>query len=72
MSSSERDRGSWLQVRMSDEEKTALVRLAAEYDVSISTLVRLMIAYIDEKHPVLSVRFGPKADASTPELAGAM
>ena len=72
MSSSERDRGTWLQVRMSDEEKLTLAKLAEEYDVSISALVRLMIAYVDEKHPVLSLRFGPKVDASTQELAGIM
>lgn len=70
MSTDERDRGTWLQVRMTDEEKARLASLAEEYGVSISAFVRMMVAHFDEKRPTVSVRFGPKADAPAPEVAG--
>lgn len=59
----EQERDTWLQVRMSNEEKLMLAALAAAYDVTLSQMVRMMIAHFDEKRPTISLRFGPKADA---------
>jgi hypothetical protein len=67
MNNEERERGTWLQVRMTEEEKTLLSQLADEYGVSISALVRMMVTHFDEKRPTVSVRFGPKETT----LAGA-
>lgn len=59
----EEEKGTWLQVRMSNDEKLALAALAEEYGVSLSQMVRMMIAHFEEKRPVINLRFGPKADA---------
>ena len=64
------ERGTWLQVRMSDEEKSLLTELASEYGLSVSAFVRMMVAHFDEKRPTVSLRFGPKVDAPTTEMAG--
>lgn len=63
MSNDERERATWLQVRMSEEEKALLTTLSDEYGLSVSAFVRMMIAHFDEKRPTVSVRFGPKAVA---------
>lgn len=68
----EKDRGTWLQVRMTDEEKLQLVALAEEYNVSLSAMVRMMTTYFVDKKPVINVRFGPKADAPAQEAAIAL
>lgn len=70
MSNDERERATWLQVRMSEDEKALLSTLSEEYGLSISAFVRMMIAHFDEKRPTVSVRFGPKVDASVTEMAG--
>lgn len=70
MSNDERERATWLQVRMSEEEKALLSTLSEQYGLSISAFVRMMIAHFDEKRPTVSVRFGPKADAPVTEMAG--
>lgn len=59
----EEDKGVWLQVRMTTEEKFALASLAEEYNVSLSQMVRMMVSYFEEKKPIINMRFGPKADA---------
>ena len=70
MSNDEKDRPTWLQVRMSEDEKVLLAALSDEYGLSISAFVRMMIAHFDEKRPTVSVRFGPKAEAPVAEMAG--
>lgn len=57
------EKGTWLQVRMSNEEKLQLAELAENYGVTLSQMVRMMIAHFEEKRPVISLRFSPKADA---------
>lgn len=70
MSNDERDRATWLQVRMSEDEKALLSTLSDEYGMSVSAFVRMMIAHFDEKRPTVSVRFSPKAGAPVTEIAG--
>ena len=65
----EEEKGAWLQVRMSTEEKLQLASLAEEYNVSLSQMVRMMVTYFEEKKPTISLRFGPKADAPALEPA---
>lgn len=57
------DRGAWLQVRMSNEEKLQLAALAEAYNVTLSQMVRMMVNYFDERKPTISLRAVPKADA---------
>lgn len=70
MNNDERERATWLQVRMTEEEKALLSELSIEYGLSISAFVRMMIAHFDEKRPTVSIRFGPKAEAPVAEMAG--
>lgn len=70
MSNDERDRATWLQVRMSEDEKALLSTLSDEYGMSVSAFVRMMIAHFDEKRPTVAVRFSPKAGAPVTEMAG--
>ena len=65
----EQEKDSWLQMRMSNEEKLQLAAVADEYGVSLSAMVRMMIAYFADKKPVVSVKFSPKADAPALEPA---
>jgi hypothetical protein len=60
MSNDERERATWLQVRMSEEEKALLATLSDEYGVSISAFVRMMIVHFEEKRPTVAMRFSPK------------
>lgn len=69
MNNDERERATWLQVRMSEDEKALLSALADEYGLSVSAFVRMMISHFDEKRPTVAVRFGPKADAPATEMA---
>jgi len=59
MNMEEQERGTWLQVRMSEEEKALLVKISAEYGLSISAFVRMMVTYFDDKRPTVAVQFGP-------------
>lgn len=43
-----------LQIRMSPAEKATLIALANDYDMTISTFVRLMIAYVKSEQPALA------------------
>lgn len=70
MSNDDKERPSWLQVRMSEEDKTLLSKLSEDYGLSISAFVRMMIAYFDEKRPTVSVRFSPKTETTIAEMAG--
>lgn len=70
MNMEDRERGTWLQVRMTEEEKALLTELSTEYGMSISAFVRMMITHFDEKRPTVAIRFGPKADALATEQAG--
>jgi len=65
----DQEKYSWLQVRLTNEEKLELVELAEKYNVSLSAMVRMMTTYFIEKEPVISMKFGPKVDA--PALAAA-
>jgi hypothetical protein len=65
----DQEKYSWLQVRMTNEEKLELVELAEKYGVSLSAMVRMMTTYFLEKEPVISMKFGPKADAPALEAA---
>jgi transcriptional regulator with XRE-family HTH domain len=56
MSNDDGERITWLQVRMSEDEKALLSDLAGEYGVSISALVRMMIVHVYEKRPSFVVR----------------
>lgn len=51
--------GQSLQVRMSEGEKALLVKISAEYGLSISAFVRMMVTYFDDKRPTVAVQFGP-------------
>ena len=74
MGMEENEKASWLQVRMTSEEKLEMVALAEEYNVSLSAMVRMMTTYFTEKKPVINVslQFSPKADAPALEAAAAM
>lgn len=71
MAMEDRERGTWLQVRLTEDEKGLLAALAEEYGVSISAFVRMMMMHFDEKRPTVAIRFGPKADALATETTGA-
>lgn len=70
MSNDDKERPTWLQVRMSEDEKALLAGLSEEYGLSISAFVRMMISHFDEKRPTVAVRFSPKAEAPVTEMAG--
>lgn len=70
MNQKDRERGTWLQVRMSEEDKALLARLSQEYGMSVSAFVRMMIVHFDEKRPTVALRFGPKVDALATEMTG--
>jgi hypothetical protein len=60
MSNEVRERGAWLQVRVSEGEKARLTQLADDYGVSMSALVRMMLTHFEEKKPTVSMVFVPK------------
>jgi len=49
------DKPTWLQVRMTTEEKERLEAVADAYGMNVSTFVRSVITYFDEKRPSLVI-----------------
>lgn len=49
------DKPTWLQVRMTPEEKERLEVVAGVYGMNVSTFVRAVITYFDEKRPNLVI-----------------
>lgn len=46
---------TWLQVRMTQDEKERLELVASSYGMNVSTFVRSVVAYFDERRPNLVI-----------------
>ena len=50
-----RIRNRFLQVRVTDEERELIVKLADQYDMEVSQFIRAMVHYVDRRRPQLVI-----------------
>lgn len=61
-------RETYLQIRVTEEDKALVKDLAGEYNVSVSELVRFALIYINEQRPALTITLTPQGKVLAPAL----
>lgn len=60
------DKRTYLQVRMTENEKERVIALAADYGMDMSTFVRAMLIYFEQQRPNLVIM--PQGKEAAPAL----